>query len=293
MRHGQEVLSDNTPLKFGKAHGEEGGIRVPMVVQGPGIPKGSQFDGLVNQLDYFPTILNLTQSAIAPEAKKELSGLDITPVLLEGAQQIVDAQGTARKNLFWHFPHGQDSMKAGLREGDFKLLKNYQTRDYSLYRLYKNGQREDLEEMKDLATDPEYGPVLKRLSEKLEQHLAENQVEGPYLNPAFKAKTKPSAEIETVDFNAADRQASVKLNSSGPAIETAYVIYRNPPGVDKKNARRDKESFDVGLGMKSSATIDASGNTVSAKIPKRIQAYCFLLIDENNYQTFSDIQLAR
>lgn len=291
--HGKEVISDNYPLKYGKAHDEEGGIRVPMVIKGPGIPAGSQFDGLVNQLDFFPTIIELTRSSIAPEAKKELSGLDITPVLLDGAQQIVDAQGAERENLFWHFPHGQDAMKAAIREGDFKLYKNYQTRDYSLHRLYKNGQREDLEEMKDLVADPEYGPVVKKLSENLERQLAEIQVEGPYLNPAFKGKTKPSAEIETVDFNAADRQASVKLNSSGPAIETAYVIYRNPPGVDKKNARRDKESFDVGLGMKSLATIDASGNTVSAKIPKRIQAYCFLLIDENNYQTFSDIQLAR
>lgn len=292
-RHGKEVLSDNTPLKYGKTHGEEGGIRVPMVVRGPGIPQASQFDGLVNQLDYFPTILNLTRSTIKPEAKNELSGLDITPVLLDGAEQIVDSKGNTRENLFWHFPHGQDSMKAALREGDFKLLKNYQTRDHSLYRLYKNGQRADLEEMKDLATDSEYGPVLKRLSEKLEQHLTKNRVEGPYLNPAFKAKAKPSAEIETVHFNAADRKAIVTLTNSGPAIETAYVIYRNPPGVDKKNARRDQKSFDVALGMKLAAMIDASSNTVTAKIPERIQAYCFLLIDENNYQTFSDIQLAR
>ena len=29
MRHGKEVLSDNTPLKFGKSNSEEGGIRVP------------------------------------------------------------------------------------------------------------------------------------------------------------------------------------------------------------------------------------------------------------------------
>ena len=292
LNHGKEVLSDNTPLKYGKSHGEEGGIRVPMVIRGPGIPKGSQFDGLINQLDYFPTILNLTGSKIAPEAKKELSGLDVTPVLLNGAQQIVDAQGAARENLFWHFPHGPESMKAGLREGDFKLLKNFKTRDYSLYRLYKNGKRDDLEEIKDLATDPEYSPVLNKLSEKLERHLAENNVEGPYLNPAFKGKTKPSAEIQKVAFAAANRQASVQLNSSGPAIETAYVIYRSPPGAEEK-AKRDKESFDERLGMKIPASIDDSGNSVSAVIPKGIEAYCFLLIDKNNYQTFSDIQLAR
>jgi arylsulfatase A-like enzyme len=291
LRHGREVLSDNTPLKYGKSHGEEGGIRVPMVVRGPGIPKGSQFDGLVNQLDYFPTILTLTRAQISPDAKQALSGLDITPVLLDGAQQIVDAKGAARQNLFWHFPHGRDSMKSALRDGDFKLLKNYKTQDYSLYRLYKNGQREDLEEMKDLAKDPEYAPVLKALSEKLDRHLAENRVEGPYLNPAYTGKTKPAAEIKTVTFQASARTATVMLRKSGPAIETAYVIYRNKPIAEKKNLKRGKGEFDVRMGMKMPVTISASGKMVSAQIPEGIEAYCFLLIDQNNYQTFSDIQL--
>lgn len=291
--HANEVISDNYPLKYGKAHDEEGGIRVPTVIAGPGIPKGTQFNGLVNQLDFFPTILNLTRSGIAAEAKKELSGLDITPVLLNGAQQIVDAQGAQRENLFWHYPHGTGARKAAVREGDFKLYKNYESRDYSLHRLYKDGQRDDLEEMIDLVADPEYAPVVKRLSDNLDRQLAENQVEGPYLNPAFKDKTNPSAEIQKLAFKAETRRASVRLRSTGPAIETAYVIYRDPPGVDKKKSRRDKESFDVRLGIKMPATIASSGKTVIAQIPEDIEAYCFLLIDENNYQTFSDIQLAR
>ena len=290
--HGKEVLSDNSPLKYGKSNGEEGGIRVPMVIRGPGIPQGAQFDGLVNQLDFFPTILNLTQSEIAPEAKRELSGLDITPVLLSGALQIVDAQGVKRDNLFWHFPHGQGSMKSALREGDFKLLKNYQTRDYSLYRLYNNGEREDLEEMKDLATDPEYAPVLKSLSAKLNRHLEENRVEGPYLNPAYSKKTTAAAEILSVTFEPEMREARVKIRRAGPALETAYVIYRAKPGADKKNAKRDKSAFDVRMGMKIPATIASTGKTATAVIPEGIEAYCFLLIDENNYQTFSEIQLA-
>ena len=295
MRHGQETLSDNTPLKYGKTHGEEGGIRVPMIVVGPGIPKGTQFDGLVNQLDYFPTILNLTRSTIAPEAKKELSGLDITPVLLNGAQQIINAQGASRENLFWHFPHGQNSMKAGLREGDFKLLKNYQTRDHSLYRLYNNGQRDDLEEMKDLAADPQYVPVLNDLSAKLDRHLEENQVEGPYLNPAYKGKTNPSADINAVAFEPSNRTATVTLDESSAEIATAYVIYRDKPAKEdkkKRNSKRGKKP-DVRTGMKMPVTISASRKVASAKIPQDIEAYCFLLIDENNYQTFSDIQLAR
>ncbi|MBB3208240.1 arylsulfatase A-like enzyme [Rhodopirellula rubra] len=292
-KHANEIISDNYPLKYGKAHDEEGGIRVPMVITGPGIPQETQFVGLVNQLDFFPTILNLTRSQIDSAAKKELSGLDITPVLLDGAQQIVDSNGTQRENLFWHFPHGIDAMKAAIREGDFKLYKNYETRDYSLYRLYQDGERYDLEEMNDLAAEPEYAPVLKRLSENLEQHLVENQVEGPYLNPAFKGKTKPSADIQKLAFKEESRRASVRLRNDSPAIKTAYVIYRQPPGGDGKKARRGEGSFDVRLGMKTPATIAASGHLVSAQIPDDIDAYCFLLIDENDYQTFSDIQIAR
>jgi arylsulfatase A-like enzyme len=290
-KHGTEVLSDNSPLKYGKVNAEEGGIRVPMIVTGPGIPKGSQFDGMVNQLDYFPTILNLTSSTIPAKAKKELSGLDITPVLLNGAQQIVNEQGAPRENLFWHFPHADDAMRSALREGDFKLMKNYKTHDYSLYRLYKNGKRDDLEEMHDLAGEPEYAALVKKLAAKLDSHLAENRVEGPYLNPAYKNKTAPSAEIAKEAFDAASRQASVELKKAGPTIKTAYVIYRENPKADKKELKASK--LDPRIGIKLPAQITADGKTVTAKIPADIAAYCFLLIDANNYQTFSQIKVTR
>ncbi|MDF1737881.1 MAG: sulfatase [Verrucomicrobiales bacterium] len=286
--HGKEVLSDNSPLKYGKTHAEEGGIRVPMVISGPGIPKGTKFDRPVNQLDYFPTILNLTQTMIAPEARKNLGGLDITPVLLDGAEQIVDAQGEERENLFWHYPHGGESMRSSLREGDFKLHKNYHTHDYSLYRLYKDGQRHDLEEANDLAADPEYAPLLKTLSEKLDNHLVENQVEGPYLNPIYTDRTKPAAEIQAVKYDSEKTESRLRLTSESPAIKTAYVIYRDKPGVDKKKSKTD---FDVRIGVKIPAKITASGKIIRATIPKGIEAWCFLLIDENNYLIYSDVEV--
>jgi len=51
---GQEILSSNAPLKHGKKYVDEGGIRVPMVITGPGIAAGSHSDELINQLDFFP-----------------------------------------------------------------------------------------------------------------------------------------------------------------------------------------------------------------------------------------------
>ena len=252
---GKEVLSDNAPLKYGKKHAEEGGIRVPMVVAGPGIASGSQFDGLVNQLDYFPTILKLTQSKISPENLEALSGLDISPVLNGTSQKVTDAKGVQRKHLFWHFPHnGKLGMKSAIREGDFKLYKRYFTDDYELYRLYENGQRLDLEEANDLVNDPAYASVVARLSATLDAELAANDAELPYLNPAYEGKEQESAKIANAEFHSANRLAQISLQSDGPNIVEAYVIYqsgvakpekkkkkggRGEPEVDKKQEKRE------------------------------------------------------
>jgi arylsulfatase A-like enzyme len=291
--HQKEIISDNAPLKYGKKHSEEGGVRIPMIITGAGIASGSRFDGLVNQLDFFPTILNLTGSTIAPEDQQKLSGLDITPVLTGKSRKIVDAAGAERDHLWWHFPHNSmDSSKAAIRCGDYKLYKRYATDDYELYRLYNAGKRQDLEEQTDLAENPEYAPVVQKLSATLDRDLAAIHAQGPYLNPAFKGKTSKSAEIKKQTFDPAGRQASVQLIKSGPEIETAYVIYRHAPGADKHAARRGGP-VDVRIGMKQPAAIDASGQRVSARIPDGIESCCFLIIDENNYQTYSDVLSAK
>ncbi len=235
---GKEILSDNAPLKYGKKHAEEGGIRVPMVVAGPGIAAGSQFDGLVNQLDYFPTILNLTQSKISAEYLDALSGLDISDVLNGKSQMVTDANGVQRKHLFWHFPHnGKLGMKSAIREGDFKLYKRYFTDDYELYRLYENGERLDLEEKNDLVKDPAYASVVERLSATLDAELKANDAELPYLNPAFEGNDQTSAKIEKIEFDAAERLAQISINGDGPNIAEAYVIYQSGAGKPKKTKK--------------------------------------------------------
>lgn len=312
---GKEIISDNAPLKYGKKHAEDGGIRVPMVVTGPGIAPGSRFDGLVNQLDYFPTILKLTQSSIEPKDFDALSGLDISPVLLGKSQTITDRSGNERTRLFWHFPHnGRLAMKSAIREGDFKMYKRYDTDDYELYRLYQNGQRLDLEEQNDLARNPEFASVVQRLAANLNSDLAANDAEPPYLNPAYKAKEKASAQITSASFNAADHRATLTVEKNGPSIKEAYVIYReashNSPlskeeqkakkRLERRMQRRGKEiepaqPDDVAemQGMKYSAVIDPEAHSVSAVIPKKVRAYQFLFVDANHFLHHSEIQLAK
>lgn len=310
--HAQEIISDNAPLKFGKQHAEEGGIRVPMVVTGPGIARGSRSEGLVNQLDYFPTILKLTQSSIPSEKFDALSGLDISPVLMGKRQTIADLAGNERTHLFWHFPHNSPlSMKSAIREGDFKLYKRYDTDDFELYRLYQDGQRLDLEEQNDLARNPRFASVVQRLAAKLHADLAANDAELPYLNPAFKAKEKASARIAGSSFNASDHRATLAVEDAGPAIKEAYVIYggespktkeelRQKNQLERRMQRRGQNSKGTEnapnpelLGMKYPAMIDSDGHSVSAVIPKGISAYRFLFVDTNHFLHHSERKRAK
>ena len=240
---GKEILSDNAPLKYGKKHAEEGGIRVPMIVTGPGVANGSQFNGLVNQLDCFPTILNLTQSTITPENFAELSGLDISPVLKGTAQTVTNADGVKRKHLFWHFPHnGKPAMKSAIREGDFKLYKRYFTDDYELYRLYQDGQRLDLEEQNNLVTDPAYESIVKRMAATLDAELKANNAELPYLNPAYNERDTEPAKLKEAGFDSAERLAKISITNGGPNIAEAYVIYQSGAAKSKNRKKGRGES---------------------------------------------------
>ena len=296
-KHGKETLSDNSPLKYGKTHAEEGGVRVPMVIAGPTIPAGTQFDGLINQLDFFPTLLSLTETQIATDDLAKLSGLDIAPVIQGQSTQVLDGTGKERDHLFWHYPHGRgESMKSAIRSGDFKLYKRYETNDYELYRLYQDGKRLDLEERNDLAKNPEHAAVVERLGKTLEAELVAHNAEFPYLNPNYADKKKPAATVGKQSFKESSRRARLAVTPGGPMIQQASVIYCDAPlAGEKKKKRGSARAVTTKFipGMRLPARLSEDGSSVSAVIPKNIAGYCFLLIDENGFMQFSDVAAAK
>ena len=108
------------PLRGGKGELYEGGIRVPLVVTGPGVKKvGSKCDSPVSSVDFYPTLLEV--AGIKPPADQPLDGVSLVP-LFHGASTL------DRKRMFWHFPCyvGRATPSSAIREGDFKLIEFFE-----------------------------------------------------------------------------------------------------------------------------------------------------------------------
>lgn len=174
---GHIVSTDNSPLRLGKGHAYEGGIREPMVVSWPQkIAPEAQSDYQISSIDFFPTLCNLAEVPI-PE-NLQFDGLDFSDVLLGN-------DGPTRDALFWHFPHywWGDKVKpySIIREGDWKLIKRYETNSFELYNL-----KEDIGEENDLAS--KLTTRVEVMNEKLETWLAEMGARMPVGNPNVEVK---------------------------------------------------------------------------------------------------------
>lgn len=298
---GTEVFSDNAPLDMGKSHAQDGGIRVPMVITGPEVKVNTTNHNLINQLDYYPTILNLTNSNINKKDKSQLSGLDITNVLNGESDQVIDFNGKPRENLFWHMPHTTDEgMQSALRDGDFKLYKNHLDSSYELYRLYINGERGDFEEKFNIAGKPQYKNKLKELINKLETHLVANNAQYPHWNVNYKGSLPGKSEIPVINsskFDNDERSATIVLAKGKTKIKSAYVLGEylgNKASKKGKSSKKKKSKKDLKKAKKKATyeklpvVISKDGLKVSAVIPSRYKEYVFALVDENNFLVISD-----
>lgn len=115
----------NHPLRGGKYSHDEGGLRVPLIVAGPGIAPGGRSDQPVIAWDLLPTIADLAGdgSAVAPAVE----GGSLRP-LLEGGSGPVQRP---REGVFFHRV-GYGS--AILRDG-WKLQTDWRLEEVELYDL--------------------------------------------------------------------------------------------------------------------------------------------------------------
>ncbi|OYV06762.1 MAG: sulfatase [Verrucomicrobiales bacterium VVV1] len=141
---GTPVVTSNFPLRKGKGHAYEGGLRVPLLIKVPGVAKpGSTCDVPVISTDFFPTLVELI-GLNGKDAATALDGVSICP-LLRGETKL------PRTDLFWHYPHywngGKVNPYSVVRSGDWKLIRFYETGKEELYDLKADpSEQHDLSE---------------------------------------------------------------------------------------------------------------------------------------------------
>ncbi len=129
-------------LKGGKALLDEGGLRVPLVVSGPGISGNGYSDVPVVAYDIYPTIIDFVAPGVAlPEG---VEGGSWKSVLLNGGTGQVERP---IDRMVWHHDVEITHPQTAMRKGDYKLVYYWDTQESFLYNLPT-----DLTESNNLAT---------------------------------------------------------------------------------------------------------------------------------------------
>ena len=137
---------------FGKQNVYEfGGMHVPCVFAGPGIPKGSS-DAFVYLMDLFPTFAELG-GATMPEG---IEGKSLLPIINGKATKVRDLCYTAYQNS-----------QRSVRDERWKLIRYPQVNQTQLFDLKK-----DPHELDNLANKPEHAAKIAEMTTWLETEMA-------------------------------------------------------------------------------------------------------------------------
>lgn len=137
------LATSNLPLRAGKGHNYEGGIKVPLFVVWENKIVSGWSNTLVTGTDHFPTLLELIGEDTMGE--KHLDGLSFKNSLTG------EFQDNSKRPIYWHSPRPRpkstgDLANTAIRLGDFKLLDFYREGRVELYNL-----KEDMKESKNLS----------------------------------------------------------------------------------------------------------------------------------------------
>ncbi len=163
-------VTSNAPLRAGKGHLYEGGIREPLIVRSPGVRAGAVCDTPVISIDYFPTILEM--AGLGPP-RHAVDGVSLMP-LLRG-------EGLSREAIYWHYPHYSNQggpPASAIRNGDYKLIEFLEGPRVELFRL-----TDDPGEQRNLARTEKRRLVEMRA--RLRQWRSSVDATMPTLNPHY------------------------------------------------------------------------------------------------------------
>lgn len=119
----------------------EGGLRVPLVFAGPGVPSGVSSEALVNTTDVYATIIELAGASLPDD--RPLDSVSLTPYFANPGRESIRTYQFAEH---FHSEYGAGAGEYAIGDGDNKLIGRRAGRE-----LYDLGA--DLSESNDLLAD--------------------------------------------------------------------------------------------------------------------------------------------
>ena len=152
----------------------EGGIRVPMIVRGPGIKPGSVFTGNVVNYDFLPTFVDWAGGD--PAKLRNIDGVSLAGYM---AGEEPD-ETFLNRNLYFHYPHYRGSVPHSVMiSGSSKVIHFYHRPDIPL--LFDLS--DDIGEVKNIAK--RHPEKHKKLYDEMMRYLEDVGARFPKVNPDY------------------------------------------------------------------------------------------------------------
>ena len=170
----------NGPLRGSKATLWEAGVRVPMMVSGPGIKAGTISRQKAIGYDILPTICEILGD---DDIDQRVEGGSLMPALLQTG--IITRP---RNELYFHWPHYQHQKlskpDSTIIDGDYKLHYFWESGEVQLFNL-----SQDLDESDNLAKT--HAKKAAAMSAKLKQYLKDINAQLPTPNKDYTPEADP------------------------------------------------------------------------------------------------------
>ena len=223
---GIQYPTKNLGLREGKGKLYEGGERVPMIIRWPGqIPAGTTSDAIVNNIDLYPTLLDLTGQPTPDD--HIIDGESFAAVLTD------EDAGSGRTTVSYFPYHGGG---ISVRVGDWKLIQRYTRKPDGydgLVELFN--LKDDLGETNNLASAmPEKVAEFSKLSEA---HFEKTGGLPPKQNPDYQTQAAAPGKSADPSHGLVPKHSEISLNEGTlrvtptgkmPFLGTAQVKSQGP-----------------------------------------------------------------
>ena len=280
----KEPITDNFPLSYGKMTIHEGGIRIPFIVRGPGVPAGSECNTPINLIDLFPTFMSMAKAPANPQLA--LDGCDILPLIQGTSDKAILPNGNEREAIYWYYP-AESHMSMAIRKGDWKLIYNFGTglnkkQGLELFRLNnEDGSPCDISEKNNLAAQET--DIRDAMYTELQQFMKSCEVDMPYRNPFANSNAYELPSLPAITASGADKDRVWTTfetgNGKNRIVEGKFLYTLTPPLLEATNGHRE-EWFPVEAKI--------TNGKIEATMPPGATHGAFCMVDEKGFVIMSE-----